>query len=65
KNAALDAGAFGCSISGAGPTVFAVCDADETGAQVAQAMQSAFLSAGLKSAAQVVRPDLTGARVLS
>lgn len=64
KSAALDAGAFGCSISGAGPTVFAVCDSDSAGERVAQAMQSAFLQAGLASSAQVVRPDLTGARVL-
>ena len=65
KAAALDAGAFGCSISGAGPTVFAVCDSEAAGEQVAQAMQSAFLQAGLASSAQIVRPDLTGARVLS
>lgn len=64
KNAALNAGAFGCSISGAGPTVFAVCDSDDMGERVAQAMQSAFLQAGLNSVARVAHPDLTGARLL-
>jgi homoserine kinase len=42
KRAALEAGAFGCSISGSGPTLFAVV-ADAAAAQrCASAMQSAF-----------------------
>ena len=42
KRAALDAGAFGCSISGSGPTLFAIA-ADENRARVcARAMQTAF-----------------------
>ena len=42
KRAALDAGAFGCSISGSGPTLFAIA-ADETAARAcAAAMQRAF-----------------------
>lgn len=42
KRAALDAGAFGCSISGSGPTLFAIA-ADEAHAQkCAKAMQTAF-----------------------
>lgn len=49
KAAALDAGALGCSISGAGPAVFALCRGDETAFQVAIAMQSAFERAGLAS----------------
>jgi homoserine kinase len=46
KTAALTAGAYGCSISGSGPTVFAVCE-DETVAQgCAAAMQEAFGGVG-------------------
>ncbi len=42
KRAALDAGAFGCSISGSGPTLFAIA-ANESAAHVcAEAMQRAF-----------------------
>lgn len=42
KRAALDAGAFGCSISGSGPTLFAVAP-DETAARAcASAMTAAF-----------------------
>jgi len=41
KHAALDAGAFGCSISGSGPTVFAIADRDAAH-RCAEAMQRAF-----------------------
>ncbi len=46
KQAALRTGALGCSISGAGPAVFALCRGDETAFQVAIAMQQVFLDAG-------------------
>jgi homoserine kinase len=41
KQAALDAGAFGCSISGSGPTIFAITAKDDV-ARIAAAMQEAF-----------------------
>lgn len=41
KRAALDAGAFGCSISGSGPTIFAIAD-DASAQRCAQAMQKAM-----------------------
>jgi len=41
KRAALDAGAFGCSISGSGPTIFALCDASTT-KRCAEAMRKAM-----------------------
>jgi homoserine kinase len=61
RRAALDAGAHGCSISGAGPSVFAVATA-ETGAAVAAAMQAAFARHGLASRPFVCAPDNRGAR---
>lgn len=42
KRAALDAGAFGCSISGSGPTTFAICEDEASGRRCATAMQQAF-----------------------
>ena len=42
KRAALDAGAIGCSISGSGPTVFAICADAATANVCAEAMQAAF-----------------------
>ncbi|MEM6769053.1 MAG: homoserine kinase, partial [Bacteroidota bacterium] len=42
KQAALGHGALGCSISGAGPSMFAICDSDYLAQSVGQAMQQAF-----------------------
>jgi homoserine kinase len=63
KQAALGAGALGVSISGSGPTAFALCSAESIAATVAQAMCEAYQNAGLACVARVTRPDLTGARV--
>jgi homoserine kinase len=46
KEAARAAGAYGCTISGAGPTVVAVVESREAGADVSKAMSQAFLEAG-------------------
>ena len=42
KRAALDAGAFGCSISGSGPTLFAIAADESTARACAAAMEAAF-----------------------
>jgi homoserine kinase len=42
KRAALEAGAFGCSISGSGPTLFAIAPDAATATKCAAAMQGAF-----------------------
>ncbi len=42
KAAALDRGALGCGISGAGPSVFAICDSGYLAQAAGQAMQEAF-----------------------
>jgi homoserine kinase len=49
KAAALEAGALGCSISGSGPSVFALCATSETSARAGAAMVTAFQEAGLES----------------
>lgn len=46
KKAALDHGALGASISGAGPSVFAWFDSQERARAAAAAMQAAFAAAG-------------------
>jgi homoserine kinase len=63
RRAALEAGSYGCSISGAGPAVFAVATA-ETGERVADAMQAAFARHGLEARRFVCAPDNRGARRL-
>lgn len=63
KTSALDAGALGCSISGAGPTIFAL-SSDLAAAQAsAEAMRAAFAPVG--SEAHVGLVDQVGARVVS
>lgn len=46
KEAALKAGAFGCTISGAGPTVVAIVKDQTCGVQVADAVIKAFIDHG-------------------
>ncbi|MCA8941893.1 MAG: homoserine kinase [Planctomycetes bacterium] len=62
--AANGAGALGASISGAGPTVFALCHSRVTATRVAQAMVDAFAAAGLDAEPLVSPADCPGARRL-
>ncbi|MFQ5611074.1 MAG: homoserine kinase [Anaerolineae bacterium] len=63
KRAALEAGAWGCSISGAGPTVFALTASLAAGEKIGRAMQAAFRKAGLSSSLNIARIDQEGARL--
>ena len=49
KRAALDRGALGASISGAGPSVFAWCDGEDRAHAAGLAMRNAFAAHGLGS----------------
>lgn len=59
---ALAAGALGSSISGSGPSMFALCRSEHSAAGVARAMQAAFTRAGLASTAIVSPADCPGVR---
>ncbi len=65
QDAARDAGALGCSISGSGPSVFAFTDGDDAAAAAADAMQAAFSEAGLESDRYVGPVEARGARVVT
>lgn len=66
KKAALEAGAFGCTISGSGPTAVAVVDDEEKGKEIGKMMVEGFLLGGsLKANAVVARLDRVGARIIS
>ncbi|KAL5208650.1 hypothetical protein ABZP36_033085 [Zizania latifolia] len=66
KTAALEAGALGCTISGAGPTAVAVIEGEEKGEEVGRRMVEAFASVGkLKASSTVAQLDRAGARVIS
>jgi homoserine kinase len=61
--AARAAGALGCSISGAGPTAFALVDGETCGAHVALAMTAAYRASGVEATARVAMVDFEGATV--
>lgn len=61
KAAALSAGALGASISGAGPTAFALAAGDEAGERIAAAMRGAYRAVGMDADTWVTRPG-PGAR---
>ncbi|MDX1481877.1 MAG: homoserine kinase [Woeseiaceae bacterium] len=62
QSAALDAGAFGSSLSGSGPSLFAICAQDD-GEAVRAAMQAACRSAGIACDAWISPLSAAGARV--
>ncbi|KAJ3672302.1 hypothetical protein LUZ60_007023 [Juncus effusus] len=65
KKAALEAGATGGTISGAGPTILALTDCQEKGKVIGKRMVDAFLKeAGLAAVVNVSRLDRDGARVV-
>jgi homoserine kinase len=64
KRAALEAGALGASLSGAGPSVFAWCAGDSAAASARDAMISAFAAAGVRADGWVSPVDGPGARVV-
>jgi len=64
KQAALRAGALGASISGSGPTAFALARGDASAHAVAGAMQAAYAEAGITARVRVDQVDRLGARVL-
>jgi homoserine kinase len=63
--AALDAGALGSTISGAGPSIFALCHSELRAQAVGQAMAEAFrVHGGLDSAVLLSPADAPGARAV-
>lgn len=64
KHAALDAGALGCSISGAGPSIFTFSEGGETAERVSVVMQQKFNSAGIKTNAFVSTINQSGPKII-
>jgi len=63
RAAAMKEGALGCSISGAGPTMFALARTEDA-ERVRAAMQSNFASADITSEGWIVEIDSPGARLV-
>lgn len=65
KAAALEAGALGCSISGAGPTSFGFAADDVSAERIGGAMCAAYRSRGVATTSRVARIDDQGARLVA
>ena len=65
KDAALQEGAQGFSISGAGPTVFSITDDQEKAKAIGEAIVSVFKKKGLETFQLITGIDSEGARVLT
>jgi len=65
KNAALEAGAYGCSISGAGPALFAVTDNVSKAHHIGEAMTRAFQANNMESTMYVTKMEKEGAKVVT
>jgi homoserine kinase len=63
KEAALRAGALGCSLSGSGPSMFALCEDEHAGA-VAEQMKNACTGAGYPCESWISPMNSPGAKVL-
>lgn len=64
KRAALESGALGCSISGSGPSVFALSKGAETAGKAGLAMQQSLLKHQLRSELYVSKINLNGPRII-
>ncbi|HEU0027305.1 MAG TPA: homoserine kinase [Ktedonobacterales bacterium] len=64
RQAALEAGALGCGISGAAPSMFALTTARAAAEAAGKAMAAAFERAGLRATVYVSPINRAGARVL-
>eukprot|EP00899_Mesostigma_viride_P014409 jgi/Mesvir1/2296/Mv19332-RA.1 len=65
REAAVAVGAYGCAISGAGPTAVAICDDPDIAQRAKVVMIHAFQEAGgLKASGTIGKVDMEGARTL-
>jgi len=65
KQAALEAGALGCSIAGGGPSSFAMADGEGAAGAVLAAMLEAYRADGMTATGRVTTIDERGARIES
>jgi homoserine kinase len=64
QRSALERGALGCSISGAGPSMFALCDGGYLAQAVGQGMQAAFREEGINSQVYVSPINQRGVQII-
>lgn len=64
KMAAIDAGALGCSISGAGPSIFAFSEGRETAEKTAEVMKAQFEKVNIQATTYVSKINEAGPKIL-
>ncbi len=64
KSAAIKTGALGCSISGSGPSLFALCPSGNTAQRVGQAMEVAFLNQRIGCTVYISEVNKEGAQIV-
>jgi len=64
KIAALNAGAFGCGISGSGPSMFALSNSEDIAKKIAIETQKVVSKNGLKSVSYVSKINEAGPKIL-
>lgn len=64
QKSAIEAGALGCSISGSGPSIFALCNKKEIADKIARSMQDTFASINIGSKVFVSQVNPVGVRVM-
>jgi homoserine kinase len=64
KQAALDSGVLGCSISGSGPSIFALTDSENIAINAGNAMQKALHKIGLSGKIYTSKVNVEGARII-
>lgn len=65
KHAALDAGAFGCTLSGSGPSMFAVAASPHSARKIAAVMKKAFArAANVRCDVFISKTNMRGATIL-
>jgi homoserine kinase len=65
KNAALESGVLGCSISGSGPSIFALSTSKNIAEKAGDAMKAALVEIGLEGTVYVSKINNEGAKVIS
>lgn len=64
KNTAIQNGALGAGISGAGPSIFALCKGKESAEKVANAMKESYQSTGIEFDIHLSKVNLKGTEIM-
>ncbi len=65
KKAAMENGALGCSISGSGPSIFALSTSQETAEKIGKGMQAVFDAINIESEVYISKVSQDGPKVVS